>query len=99
MTTVPDVTIVGGGPAGAALAIALGRRGVRVVLYEKRLHPRAKACGEGLLPHGVVALQALVGLPAVPRVRGLRFSAGAYTVDADFSGVPGLVVRRDDLGR
>ncbi len=65
------------------------------MLYEKRRHPRAKACGEGLLPHGVVALQSLVGLPAVPRVRGLRFSAGTSTVDADFPGAPGLVVKRD----
>ena len=95
MTRAPDVTIVGGGPAGSALAIALGRRGVRVVLYEKRRHPRPKACGEGLLPHGVVALDALVGLPAVPRIRGLRFSAGARVVDADFSDSPGLIVRRD----
>ena len=52
-----DVTIVGGGPAGAALAVELGRRGMRVVLYEKARHPRFKPCGEGLLPHGVAALR------------------------------------------
>lgn len=90
-----DVTIVGGGPAGAALAIALGRQGVRVELYEKARHPRLKACGEGLLPHGVSALRDLVGLPDVPTVRGLRFRAGAESVDADFPSGHGLVVRRD----
>lgn len=95
MTDVADVTIVGGGPAGSALAIALGRRGVKVVLYEKKRHPRLKPCGEGLLPHGVTALESLVGLPDVPRVSGLRFSAGDVSVDAPFSSVPGLVVRRD----
>ena len=69
----PDVTVVGGGPAGSALAIVLGRRGVRVCLYEKCRHPRLKPCGEGLLPHGVTALEDIAGLPNAPRVRGLRF--------------------------
>ena len=90
-----DVTIVGGGPAGAALAILLGRQGVKVVLYEKARHPRLKACGEGLLPHGVAALRDITGLPMAPRVRGLRFTAGNVSVDADFSSEPGLVLRRD----
>ena len=92
---VADVAIAGGGPAGSALAIALGRRGVRVALYEKARHPRLKACGEGLLPHGVAALDALAGLPDAPRVRGLRFVAAGAAVDADFPEGVGLVVRRD----
>ena len=86
-----EVTIAGGGPAGSALAIELGRRGV----YERARHPRLKPCGEGLLPHGVAALRGIAGLPVAPRVRGLRFSAGCTTVDADFPGEAGLVVRRD----
>ena len=92
---VADVAIAGGGPAGAALAIELGRRGVRVNLYEKARHPRLKACGEGLLPHGVTALRAIAGLPDAPRVRGLRFVAGSASTDADFPEGFGLVVRRD----
>jgi flavin-dependent dehydrogenase len=92
---VADVAIAGGGPAGAALAIELGRRGVRVNLYEKARYPRLKACGEGLLPHGVAALARLTGLPQAPRVRGLRFSAAGASADADFPDGFGLVVRRD----
>jgi flavin-dependent dehydrogenase len=92
---VADVAIAGGGPAGSALAIELGRRGVRVNLYEKARHPRLKACGEGLLPHGVAALSAIAGLPDAPRVRGLRFSVGDASTDADFPEGFGLVVRRD----
>ncbi len=93
---VSDVAVVGGGPAGAAAAIALGQRGVRVVLYEKAAAPRLKACGEGLLPHGVAALEALTGtLPDAPRVRGLRFIVGDQSVEADFPAGFGLVVRRD----
>ena len=92
---VADVAIAGGGPAGAALAIELGRRGVRVTLYEKARHPRLKACGEGLLPHGVDALTEIAGLPDAPRVRGLRFVASGASVNADFPEGFGLVVRRD----
>jgi flavin-dependent dehydrogenase len=92
---VADVAIAGGGPAGAALAIELGRRGVRVNLYEKARHPRLKACGEGLLPHGVAALAAIAGLPEAPRVRGLRFVAAGASTHADFPDGFGLVVRRD----
>jgi flavin-dependent dehydrogenase len=92
---VADVAIAGGGPAGAALAIELGRRGIRVNLYEKARHPRLKACGEGLLPHGVAALSAIAGLPDAPRVRGLRFVASGASTDADFPDGFGLVVRRD----
>jgi flavin-dependent dehydrogenase len=92
---VSDVAIVGGGPAGAALAIELGRRGARVNLYEKARFPRLKACGEGLLPHGVAALRGLAGLPDAPRVRGLRFVVGNESATAAFPDEPGLVVRRD----
>ena len=91
-----DATIVGGGPAGAALAVELGRRGVRVVVYEKSRFPRLKACGEGLLPHGVTALERMVGLPPwAPRVGGLRFHARDATVDIPFPSSVGLVLRRD----
>ncbi|MEQ1759237.1 MAG: FAD-dependent monooxygenase [Vicinamibacterales bacterium] len=98
---VNDVAVVGGGPAGAAVAIALGQRGVRVVLYEQASTPRLKPCGEGLLPHGVDALLALTGaLPPAPRVRGLRFVVGRASAEGDFPQHPGavshgLVVRRD----
>ena len=96
---VADVAIAGGGPAGAALAIELGRRGIRVNLYEKARHPRLKACGEGLLPHGVAALREIAGVPDAPRVQGLRFVAGSASTDADFPEGFGLVVRRDSFDR
>jgi 2-polyprenyl-6-methoxyphenol hydroxylase-like FAD-dependent oxidoreductase len=60
---VTDVIIVGAGPAGASLAIALGRAGFEVELYEQSTFPREKPCGEGLLPAGVRVLAAL-GLEA-----------------------------------
>lgn len=90
-----DVAIVGAGPAGSALAMELGRQGLRVTLYERSRGPCLKACGEGLLPHGVAALHDIAGLPDVPRVRGLRFVAGDISVEADFQEGFGLIVRRD----
>jgi flavin-dependent dehydrogenase len=48
-----------------------------------------------LLPHGVAALRDIAGLPVAPHIRGLRLTAGRVTVDADFPGEAGLVVRRD----
>jgi len=40
-----DVAIVGGGPAGAALAIWLARAGVQTTLIERREKPEWHACG------------------------------------------------------
>ena len=82
--------------AGSAAALELGRRGLRVALLEKARHPRPKACGEGLLPHGVAALRELgLDFPGV-RVRGLRYvSPGGVTAEADFPSGYGMVVRRE----
>ncbi len=43
-----DVTVVGGGPAGAAAAIELRRAGRSVVVLDKAAFPRDKCCGDGL---------------------------------------------------
>jgi len=64
-------------------------------LYERDRGPRLKACGEGLLPHGVAALRDLAGLPDAPHMRGMRFVAGSVSVEADFPECFGLIVRRD----
>jgi flavin-dependent dehydrogenase len=92
-----DVAVAGGSVAGAVTARECARRGLRVALFEKARFPRLKACGEGLLPHGLAALRGM-GLepPGVP-VRGLRYVApSGATAEAGFpGGARGLVVRRD----
>ncbi len=66
------VAIVGAGPAGAALALLLARRGVPVVLAERHTDFAREFRGEGLLPSGVDALQQMglgAALDALPQSR------------------------------
>ncbi len=65
--------IVGAGIAGSSLAIALARQGREVVLLDRSRFPREKACGEGLMPAGVAALDRL-GVP----IRGEKFYGIRY---------------------
>ena len=48
-----SVIIVGGGPAGAMVAILLSRRGLQVTLIEQHRFPRDKVCGECISPLGI----------------------------------------------
>jgi flavin-dependent dehydrogenase len=91
-----DAVVAGGSVAGSTTARELARRGLRVALVERARFPRAKACGEGLLPHGVAALRdAGLDVPGVP-VRGIRFvSPSGITAEADFPSGRGRVVRRE----
>ena len=41
-----DLTVIGGGPAGAAAAISAARCGARILLLERGQFPRHKVCGE-----------------------------------------------------
>jgi geranylgeranyl reductase family protein len=64
---VADVLIVGGGPAGAAAALLLARRGIDVRVLEKAKFPREKPCGEFFSPGVVDVLGRLGALPAIQR--------------------------------
>jgi geranylgeranyl reductase family protein len=43
-----DLVVVGAGPGGAAAAFFAARRGLRVLLLERRRLPHDKVCGEGI---------------------------------------------------
>ena len=51
-----DVVVVGAGPAGAATAANLARRGLSVLMLEKSVFPREKVCGDGFTPRTTRAL-------------------------------------------
>jgi FADH2 O2-dependent halogenase len=63
-----DVTVVGSGFAGSLAALALLRRGRRVVLVERGRHPRF-AIGESSTPLANLLIEELADRYALPRVR------------------------------
>jgi flavin-dependent dehydrogenase len=73
------VIVVGGGPAGAAAAIALGRAGERPLLLERDAAATEKVCGEFLAEDALHRLAALgldvLALGGVP-IRRAIFAAG-----------------------
>jgi flavin-dependent dehydrogenase len=96
----PDLLVIGGGPAGLATAIRARQLGLAVTLADARRPPIDKACGEGLMPDGAALLRLLgVVLPAerCRPFRGIRYVADGVAVEGLFPGEPGLGVRRVDL--
>ncbi|MBL7499190.1 NAD(P)/FAD-dependent oxidoreductase [Frankia nepalensis] len=79
-----DVLVVGGGPAGAAAALAAlrVRPEATVVIADLAGFPRDKTCGDGVAPHGLDVLRhlgvadAATGFRPVDRMR-LRTPGGA----------------------
>lgn len=60
-----EVVVVGGGPAGSAVATRLARAGHDVLLLDRAEFPRRKPCGECVNPAGVAALRDLGMLDTV----------------------------------
>ena len=92
-----DFVIVGGGPAGMAVALEAQRRGASAIVIERMHGTVDKACGEGLMPAGVARLRALgVELPAWGShpFRGIRYVDGDVVAEAEFVEGPGMGVRR-----
>ena len=94
-----DLLVIGGGPAGLACAAACAARGLDVLVLEQRALPIDKACGEGLMPPGVRALDAVGALSRVPAEDRAPFHAIRW-VDEDGTAAearlaePGMGIRR-----
>lgn len=73
-----DVAIVGGGLAGLALSIQLGKKGYKIILFEKETYPFHKVCGEYISMESWPFLESL-GVPLtelnLPRINKLMVSA------------------------
>lgn len=95
-----DVCVAGGGPAGLATALHCARHGLGVVVLEPRSGPVDKACGEGLMPTALLALNELIppgALPGMP-LRGIRYiGSDGRDVAAPFRHGEGRGVRRTTL--
>lgn len=100
-----DVIVVGGGPAGLAVALEAARRGFSAVVFERRKGPVDKACGEGLMPSGLAALGRLGVLAHLARDDTAPFESITYVQENGRSVVGrlpppgGLGVRRTALSR
>ncbi|MFJ9637596.1 NAD(P)/FAD-dependent oxidoreductase [Streptomyces sp. NPDC101178] len=92
-----DILIAGGGPAGLAAAIRAAGEGLEAVVVEPRSAPVDKACGEGIMPGGLTALHGLGVRPAGHPLRGIRYTDGRHSAEAEFRGAYGLGVRRTAL--
>ncbi len=95
-----DVAVVGGGPAGLAVALEAVLRGHSAVVFERQAGPVDKACGEGLMPAGLSALERLGVLPYLDRADSAAFDSITYvqedgrSVRARLPAPGGLGIRR-----
>jgi geranylgeranyl reductase family protein len=100
-----DVVVVGGGPAGSALAAFLRQQGHEVLVLDAARFPRDKVCGEAVSPQAWPLLDAMgaeAGIQArQPHpLRGMRLTSpdgtcfqGSYPAQSR----PGFALRRLDL--
>ncbi|OFW16118.1 MAG: hypothetical protein A3H29_19170 [Acidobacteria bacterium RIFCSPLOWO2_02_FULL_67_21] len=100
---IPDVLVVGAGPAGSIAALVLARAGVRVRLVDRESFPRDKLCGDTLNP-GAAALLGRFGLAEAVGARAAAITGmlvsgpGGAAVAADYpDGMQGLAILRSSL--
>jgi flavin-dependent dehydrogenase len=65
MTSSAEVLVIGGGPAGAAVAARLAAAGRAVILCERQASPRPQVCGEFISASAIEELHAL-GIAPTP---------------------------------
>ncbi|MEO5759430.1 MAG: NAD(P)/FAD-dependent oxidoreductase [Mesorhizobium sp.] len=93
-----DAIVIGGGPAGSSIAIALAQHGWSVAMVEKMVFPRRKVCGEFMSGTSLGLLDRLgVGdiwrAEAGPEIRRVGFFSG------DVSAQARMPIARTGLGR
>ncbi len=92
-----DVAVVGGGPAGLAVALTVAQRGLGAVVLERAALPVDKACGEGLMPSGLAALERMGALAHLDRRECAPFTGIRY-VQEDGSMAEGQLPAPGGLG-
>jgi menaquinone-9 beta-reductase len=98
-----EVVIIGGGPAGLSAGIVLAGQGLHTLVLEQKSFPVDKACGEGVMPVGLKALEKLQVKqklrPGEYRpFKGVRYyMEGLPAASADFPQGAGWGIRRTSL--
>ncbi|AGW40341.1 oxidoreductase [Leifsonia xyli subsp. cynodontis DSM 46306] len=92
-----DLIVVGSGPVRLACAIEARLLGMDVLVVEPRSAPIDKACGEGLMPGSLAALQRLGVDPPGRTLAGIAYLDAASRVEHRFEERPGRGVRRTVL--
>ncbi|MDR7385043.1 NAD(P)/FAD-dependent oxidoreductase [Promicromonospora iranensis] len=96
-TTDVDVLVVGAGPVGLAAAVRARAAGLDVLVVDRRSGTLDKACGEGLLPGALRAVQALGIDPPGHQLSGISYRSPGRCADHRFTSGPGRGVRRTTL--
>lgn len=97
MSHIVDLAVVGGGPVGLATAVAGASAGLSVAVLEARAGDGDKACGEGLMPSSLAALQSWGVDPPGYDFTGITYRHADRAASARFRGSPGRGVRRTTL--
>jgi len=93
-----DVLIIGGGPVGLAAAIYAALNGLSVRVLEMKSGVIDKACGEGLMPGGVKALQEMgVSIAQFSPLKGIRYVDNGKAAEGHFTHGDGWGIRRLQL--
>ncbi|MBU0743864.1 MAG: NAD(P)/FAD-dependent oxidoreductase [Gammaproteobacteria bacterium] len=98
-----EVIIIGGGPAGCAVALKLHQLNPELakhsIILEKSCHPREKVCGGALTLHAETILAQLgVNLDVSHAfIRNSRFVYGQANINLPEDGVAKKVIRRDEF--
>jgi len=81
-SSIYDVTVIGGGPAGTSTAITAARSGARVLLLEAGKFPRHKVCGEFVSPESLKLLETLLDSNGLDLLRdATKISSARIFVD------------------
>jgi len=98
IATMDDVLVIGGGPVGLSAAIYAALAGLSVRILEMKSGVIDKACGEGLMPGGVKALQEMgVAIAQYSPLKGIRYVDNGKAAEGRFTHGDGWGIRRLQL--
>jgi len=93
-----DLIVVGGGPAGASCARRASQLGLDVLVLEKSVHPRRKACGGGITLRVKDLLDFDISSTIERKIYGVRiYSPGGSIIEQARPESTGLTVKRESF--